>query len=55
MLLKFQQMIVANSQAPKNGHMKKKHLEKNTTKLKENTDLHKVENTLQYYNDAHQS
>jgi len=55
LLLKFQQMIVANSQAPKNGHMKKKHLEKNTTKLKENTDLHKVENTLQYYNDAHQS
>jgi hypothetical protein len=48
-------MIVANSQAPKNGHMKKKHLKKNITKLKENTDLHKVENTLQYYNDAHQS
>jgi hypothetical protein len=48
-------MIVANFQAPENGHMKKKHLEKNTTELKENTDLHKVANTLQYYNDAHQS
>jgi hypothetical protein len=39
-------MIVANFQAPKNGHTKKKHLEKNTTELKENTDLHKVENIL---------